>query len=255
MARFISGPRLLPTYCIEEKTSDDVGKDTDYPIGLTYDQWFENYFRVKDWNLEIQYTMSGNCSAGDANASTSIAGPTGSFSTSILSSEKSFSCIYNVSGALADNNSGSVTDSTDEAFASVALSATFNTSPVNYNFYSCYKVDDLFYPKFLFSFMLTGLANGGSDSGFPFFEATLVPWVRWNFPNPLYTPYDIPLDLNGVTGTREGTLYLGNSSEGSGSAIVDITMSMIKLTPKSYWSYDGIWDTTTGAQILNPFNP
>lgn len=254
MARFLSGPKLLPQ-CIEEKTSGDVGQATDYPIGFTYEQWFEFYFRVKDWQVEIQWSASGSCTASTASASASAGGPGTGDSATDFDDESDFACVYNQSFANLTNDTDFDDDSTPEGFASVGVGSSFPNPTVGINNVSCYKVGSLYYPKMFFNFSIGGTASGGSGEGFPFYEELITSIPNYAPGDPNYSPYVMTLEVGGITAPKEGTKGMFDSSEGEGTAVVNTSITLIKFTPKSYWSYDGIWNPSTGAQILNPFNP
>lgn len=259
MAGLSTGNRIAP-WCFQDKTASDVGPKTDYPIGFTRDQWWEIYFRVKDWDITIDWSASASCTAGSATASASANGPGNASSTSGLSSERNFTCQLNASFLVVPNDDDYQETSNDDAFAIAGVMSQFQNPTIGINIDACYRVDDLYYPKFYKTFGILSQCNGGWEEGFPGYIEAIYSEPDVESPNPLYTPYNIPISVNGVSGIFEGTKFSANTGDGAGSATASANLTSITLTPKSYWPYDPgdgggpIWDASTGSQLRDPFS-
>lgn len=254
MARFTSGPKPFPL-CIEEVDSSQVGKLTYYPIGVDWATLFKWYFRVKKWKAEFTYSFTGSVSVGDASASAAAPSPIEADSTTNIEDETQFSCktpiITNQLPLIYEYDY----DSTEEAFAeAVVASQGANPYTLFISNTKIRKVGSLYYPFFRVGFNTWVRLYGGSSDGAVIIEKMILAGPNSLPGDPLATQIDVPVEIDGETGLFQWTYYQDVFIDGSASASADLNITNLKLTPEEYWSYDGIYDTDDGSELIDPFS-
>lgn len=247
MAKF-SGYRMF-VGDIEEVDPSEVGPTTDYPIGVDLETFVKWYYRVKKWKLEVNFLCSANAVAADTSTSASLSGyaTVDSDLNSALTNESYFSLELPSSTAeeLSEHDENESTGSTSFALAIADLSTGFTSLLFLTSFK---KSGDLYYPQVGAGFQLNAQASvlNPSDFGDKMKQAFTSYFA-------LPTKKDINWEIDGETFIKTGSEgeYSGGTAGGV-TAVAEFTS--IKLTPIEYWSYDGTWNTSTGAQLSDPFS-
>lgn len=234
-------------FCIEEvMTAPDA---TIYPVGLTWEQLFEWYYRIKTWNITASTSSITASSVGDTD-SVSANCPAFSYDfsySSVTASEKDFVCT-----AQAGDFNETVSDGDTKPGISAGASFTLVLAAIFGDPGGVVKYSGLYYPHLELNVGSSAIATySGSD---PSEDYELI----FSFPPGAGTPADISITLNGVSFTLSGTLQTTGSAGSHVSANNDPASYPVTWTPTLWWAYNtsagDTYDTATGAELLDPFS-
>lgn len=212
--------RNLP-FCIQEVTAEDVGEDTDLPVGVARGKLFKWLRRVKKWKV----TVTGGAAiseGGDPAFSISVAGaslvmtvkdPDGDVD---LEREEKYACA-------GSRVSGEIRDSSAEG-----LGSFITVEPLRLSFVAAYRFEDLYYVGIEMGWRaILEFLPGSTDVVEQVSKAT-------------YDAAEPPLFKSATTVTVDGEefqiYHVGELNAGPGQSFAPITA--IDINPEEYWPWD-----------------
>lgn len=239
-------------FCVPTVGSTDVGDGTNYPIGVDKETIFKWFYRVKKWQLTCEYTFDVIATNGGT-AQVSGNGPTTHPELDInpVTVESDMSCKSQI--FLWGDPPAIIADAFDiQTVGNATFLYELSLFFLGAGTPSVVFYDDLFYPYFSAYVSITGdaLVNFGPRQ-IRSISASPSDWP---------TPLSIPYEIDGTTFSMTGSTRLFNGGGGGpGSATATVTDIEIKINPIEFWEYDNgvdgpIWDSTTGAELQDPFS-
>lgn len=261
----LSTPFAFP-FCIESST--DVGFGTDYPIGVDYETIFKWYWRVKEWSISLNSsTQSASASSGSASASSSSVTPiTGvlqatrpsgltTVETQLVCGQNYFVLQSPVSNEDYDPQSS---DDDDYFYAAESFTSAFINDAILFDSFGdrIRTNSGLYYPLFLIDFSIeaSGFWSRTPKNGDPGNSGYEVKGF-----NEGSGSGTIDLTVDGETTSFRCVQSSDSQTDTGGTASSSLTGVTISLTPTAYWPYNpgsggDIWDSSTGAQLRDPFS-
>jgi hypothetical protein len=242
------GDRVIYTGCTpaEAATAGDVGVATNYPIGLTREEYFHYYWVATLNSLQITAPASVQISALSLLVEFTTA-TANNKSTPEITRERELVC-GNPSKGFLEKSSGDG----EGVSAEVGVEVIINMSLTK-------LYDELYYPFIYVRAFGNDSYPEGSDGGWGF--ATDVP-VNGEYPDNEYPwyhrHYSIPLLMFGKTVQIYGDVNDFNQPPEAPSSPIFTPPTSVTINVLSYWPYaakDGspIYSTYTGAQFQSPF--
>lgn len=248
MAKFTSGQKLFPI-CPEEAEDSDIGKLTDYPIGIDWATLFKWYFRVKTWKAEFSYNFTASGSTADVSASISVPSPIDVITTTNIDSESNFTCTTPFISGVLPSIYEYQEDTSDDGFVSAVINTLGPPTITLFGTKILYK-DGLFYPFYRIGLSTQAIVGGTSGDGNIDTQAIL-----FSAPNVSGTiPIDIAIEIDGEVGALQWSYAKSVFNEGDASSDVSLNITNLKLTPEEYWTYDDYYDGTTGDILIDPWS-
>lgn len=221
----LSTPYAFP-FCISDAEEDEVGPGTDYPFGVTWEQLFEIYYRIKEAGLYFAITLtdindppeeiSANGELGNARMSGSYSNVEGSESYVGIETEDELRCHK----ATSIQWEGVIPP--DDVYFPIFIGM----------FSEVKKKDDLYWPQFFLTF--DGVAGQF--------------WVSTKQDEVHITAVEDVLKVFG----QEVTIY---HNDGTASILGEI-----EVYGSKWWTHDPedglgpVWDENTGAELRDPFS-
>lgn len=242
---------------IPEVTSGSVGPTTAYPIGVDYETIFKWYYRVREWDVSIDYIANGSASGPSSSASTTLPSPSAGIliKSPSFTDESYFSTLLPTSyGTPTEDNASDIDVGSSETSLSFSNFLNAGFGPIIEIMQTpnpIVRIGDIYYPRMKCDLYVNANAGVGISRG----ENKTIYVDR---PSELPIPLSIPWTVDSESFNKTGS-YEANSSPGPGSASVTVEVNQITITPSKYWTYNvsgvgDIWDEDTGDQLIDPFS-
>lgn len=256
----IDGEDIFPYATMSWDTDIEVGPGTPYPVRLTLEKLTKWWYRVKVWHVSVDLSSWSVTSTGGMGATASSAGENFTLETTKELSENEGDLLLSSYTANADgfvDPSEMEVDPGNRASSYVDLLIVFQFC--NFGPSIVVRVESgqtYYYPIMRLTVQAVQRGEAYADIptppsfGFATMEQAYNMRSDSTFPGDL--EHDVTIDGETITLYYQPTPAEYNYNEfGDGATIEasDQPIPDITITPFEYWSYSGVWNTTTGAKI------
>lgn len=244
---------------VPEVTSDLVGPNTAYPIGVDYETIFKWYYRVKEWSVSIDFICDASASGPDTSATTALTSPsTGTLFKSISFTDESYfsTLIPTSSGTPTEQNDADIDPgslSNSQAFSNFINAGFGPIVQIMHTPNPIVRIGAVYYPRLKCDLYVNAAASVEYEGVRGENKTIYV-----DRPTELGSEISILWQLDSESFNKTGS-FDENSFPGGGTASVTVNVTQITITPSKYWTYNvtgvgDIWDEDTGDQLVNPFS-